>query len=81
MASKYLSADLGCWEAGKNVLLKSRSLDGALKEAQKYLDDHRQEVLDCCDGKTKSPEIVQIRKHEGKKVQPIWDWINGDLRR
>lgn len=65
--SKY-TADIGCWEHGKNVdLPNSHTLHGALEEAEQILaiTTFRKPIAD--------PFVVQIKLND----KAIWDYMNG----
>lgn len=67
--SKF-TADIGCWDHGKNVdLPNATTISSALKEAEEILAASTfRKPID-------SPYVVQIRC--GKTL--VWDYLNGNL--
>lgn len=62
------TADIGCWEHGKNVdLPNSHTIDGALEEAEQIL------AVTTFSKPISDPFIVQIKLNG----QPVWDYMNG----
>jgi hypothetical protein len=75
----YFTADLGCWEVGRNVRLQNGSLGSALREAQRYLETHKPEFVEMCKEHTDAPYVVQLYKVKDGRKQIVWDYISGDL--